>query len=66
MRAGRCRDITKSTTPRAGWCCIRPLFLSLPPRTAWRFLEFFTVNIRNKNIRGLRAGGGGVPALVRG
>ena len=36
-------------------------------RAAWRFLEFFTVNIRNKTpARGLRAGRGRVPALVRG
>ncbi len=36
-------------------------------RAAWRFLEFFTVNIRNKNTRAAYgAGGGRVPALVRG
>jgi len=35
-------------------------------RAAWRFLEFFTVNIRNKNTRAAYArAAAGLPALVR-
>src|SRR5437763_627439 len=40
-----------ASSPASAWTVCQPRFASAGEEAAWRFIEFFTANIRNKNTR---------------